>query len=162
MTVQVVNRYTFNPGIAVFTFYADDKNLLGVDLNHSKNFTTDKVLLTKSNKIIEDAIVQVIEYTKGERKEFDLPLLEESIGFKKDVLDALNDIEYGETVSYSELGEKLDKKKSARAVGNSLARNNFPVIIPCHRVIRTNGDTGNYIGGKDLKKDLLVLEKNNK
>ena len=71
----------------------------------------------------------------------------------------LQKINPGKTISYKELGEKSGLKKAARFIGNTMAKNNFPIIIPCHRVIKSNGDMGHFSGGVHIKKYLLELEK---
>lgn len=79
--------------------------------------------------------------------------------FQKKVLKAVSLIPYGETRTYSDIANKIGHPKACRAVGQALANNPFPLIIPCHRVIRSNGDIGNYQAGKRMKKFLLELEK---
>jgi methylated-DNA-[protein]-cysteine S-methyltransferase len=75
------------------------------------------------------------------------------------VLKAATQIPYGEVRSYRWLAQRLGKPKAARAVGNALARNPIPIIIPCHRVVRSNGTIGGYAFGTALKKRLLEMEK---
>lgn len=79
--------------------------------------------------------------------------------FKKIVYNALFEIPYGETRSYEWLARKIGKPKAARAIGKALRENPFPIIIPCHRVIRKDGKLGGYILGKRIKEYLLEKEK---
>lgn len=102
---------------------------------------------------------QIAEYLCGERRSFDLGLdLEEMPPFRRRVLEELARIPYGETVSYGELAERCGRPAAARAVGNAVGRNPAPVVLPCHRVIRSDGSPGAYGGGRERKQRLLRLE----
>lgn len=158
MQAKVINRYRFNTGIVVLTFYANEEKILGIEVDHSDHLNIPGVFLTKSNKIIDEAIDQVREYISGDRKEFDLPLDDQEGEFENKVYEALKDVKFGETISYKELAEKVGSDESARAVGNALAKNKFPLIIPCHRVVKADGKLGNYVGGEEAKKALLDFE----
>jgi O-6-methylguanine DNA methyltransferase len=96
----------------------------------------------------------------GKSVKFDLPCLENLPAFTRKVLVACGEIPSGKTVSYSQLARMIGKPRAGRAVGNALARNPIPLIIPCHRIIRTNGSIGNFSapGGSDTKRKLLALE----
>lgn len=85
--------------------------------------------------------------------------LDSCTDFQKKVLKAVSLIPYGETRTYSDIAKKIGNPKASRAVGSVLANNPFPIIIPCHRVIRSDGDIGNYQGGRKMKEFLLDLEK---
>lgn len=85
--------------------------------------------------------------------------LDNCTDFQNKVLKAVSLIPYGETRTYSDIAKKIRNPKASRAVGSALANNPFPIIIPCHRVIRSDGEIGNYQGGKRMKKFLLELEK---
>ncbi len=104
---------------------------------------------------------QLLKYFDGKLKSFNLKLDIVGTDFQKKVWNVLSDIKYGETISYQEEAIRCLSPKSARAVGNANAKNKIPLIIPCHRVIRKNGDFGGYALGKNLKKFLLELEKQN-
>ena len=103
-------------------------------------------------------IDQLKEYFAGARKEFDLPLAPEGTQFQKDCWDALLKIPYGEVRSYKDIAKEVGCEKGARAVGNSNNKNPIAVIIPCHRVITSQGTLGGYGGGLEAKKALLDLE----
>ena len=79
--------------------------------------------------------------------------------FQKEVWIAARSVPYGETVSYRFIAEKIDNPKATRAVGGALGKNPLPVIVPCHRVIGSNGDLTGFSSGLDVKKQLLELEK---
>ena len=116
--------------------------------------------IIRNEKFCEDAIKQIDEYFKGQRREFDLKLVIEGTDFRKKVWKALMDIPYGETKSYSDIAKKINKEKAVRAIGQANKSNLFPIIIPCHRVIGKNNKLVGYIGDHiDVKLKLLELEK---
>lgn len=99
------------------------------------------------------------EYFAGGRRCFDLGLdLRLVGGFRRQVVEALADIPYGATQTYRAVAVGLDNPRAARAVGSACAHNPVPVIVPCHRVVRSDGSIGSYLGGTDAKRALLDLE----
>lgn len=101
------------------------------------------------------------EYFAGKAVEFDFPLdLSQFSQFERDVYKTVRKISYGEAKSYQEVAKKVGRPKASRAVGNALAKNPIPVIVPCHRVVRKDGKLGGFSAGFDWKKRLLQLEKN--
>lgn len=106
-----------------------------------------------------DARKQLGEYFAGKLKTFRLKLAPHGTAFQLDVLKALQDIPYGKTLSYGELARKLGRPKSYRAVGAANGRNPLPIVIPCHRVVGSNGSLTGFGGGLSAKKHLLALEK---
>ena len=114
----------------------------------------------KETVLIKKAIIQLTEYLTGKRTVFDLPIhIDRGTEFQKRVWGALKSIPYGETRSYKDIAEKISHPKAYRAVGMANNRNPISIIIPCHRVIGTNGKLVGYGGGIDIKKKLLDLEK---
>lgn len=103
-------------------------------------------------------IEQLNEYFRGERKEFDLPLLVVGTDFQKKVWEKLLTINYGETKSYLELAKSIDNEKIVRAVANANCANAISIIIPCHRIIGSNGELTGYAGGLNSKRLLLEIE----
>jgi len=101
---------------------------------------------------------QLSEYFAGERKEFDLPLKLNGTEFQVSVLEALQDIPYGQTTSYGEIAKRIGRPKAVRAVGAANGRNPIPIVVPCHRVIGSTGDLTGFGGGLDTKEALLRLE----
>ncbi|MPZ53119.1 MAG: methylated-DNA--[protein]-cysteine S-methyltransferase [Acidimicrobiia bacterium] len=113
----------------------------------------------KAPKRLDPVVEQLDEYFTGERTQFDLPLdLTLSGGFRKTVLEHLPEIPYGHTESYSEVAKVLGNPKAVRAVGSACANNPLPVVVPCHRVLRSDGTLGGYLGGLKTKQTLLSLE----
>lgn len=104
---------------------------------------------------------QLAEYFAGERKDFDLPLSLSGTEFQVAVLQALQEIPYGETTSYGAVAKQIGRPKAVRAVGAANGRNPIPIIVPCHRVIGTSGDLTGFGGGLDTKAALLRLEAEN-
>jgi methylated-DNA-[protein]-cysteine S-methyltransferase len=102
---------------------------------------------------------EIDEYFTGARTAFDLPLDRSlSSGFRQLVQRHLPDIAYGHTQSYKQLAELVGNPRAVRAVATACATNPLPVVVPCHRVLRTDGTLGGYIGGLDAKAALLSLE----
>lgn len=102
---------------------------------------------------------QLDAYLAGERTEFDLPLAPLGSPFEQSVWTALQEIPYGETVSYGELALRIGRPPgAARAVGRANGRNPLWIVVPCHRVIGANGALTGYAGGVDVKRELLALE----
>lgn len=108
--------------------------------------------------ILEDAVYQLQEYFEGSRKEFQLDLNPEGTEFQKRVWDALEKIPFGKTLSYLELAKQLGDVKAIRAVASANGKNPLWIVIPCHRVIGSNGDLTGYAGGLHRKKWLLAHE----
>lgn len=104
---------------------------------------------------------QLDEYFEGARKDFDLPLKLSGTEFQVSVLKALQNIPYGETVSYGEIAKRIGRPKAVRAVGAANGRNPIPIVVPCHRVIGSGGDLTGFGGGLDTKEALLRLEAEN-
>ena len=105
-----------------------------------------------------EVIRQLEKYFAGELKEFAVPLLMEGTEFQKRVWATLRTIPYGETISYGELARKIGDAKAARAVGLANGQNPIPIIVPCHRVIGSDGSLTGFGGGLENKKKLLELE----
>ena len=112
--------------------------------------------------LIEKCAAQLDEYFKGNRFEFDIPLSLYGTDFQKSVWNALSEIPYGETRSYKDIAVKIGNPKACRAVGMANNRNRIMIIIPCHRVIGSNGSLVGYGGGLDVKSQLLAFEKVNR
>lgn len=104
---------------------------------------------------------QLTEYFQGNRRTFDLPLCYQGTAFQKQAWHVLRDIPYGKTLSYGEQAQRVGDKNKARAVGLANGANPIPVIIPCHRVIGSNGKLTGFGGGIEKKALLLALEQKN-
>lgn len=109
-------------------------------------------------EVLEDAVYQLQEYFKGERTSFDLPLQPTGTDFQQRVWSLLMDIPYGKTVSYLELSKTLGDIKAIRAVAAANGKNPLWIVVPCHRVIGSDGSLTGYAGGLSRKKWLLDHE----
>jgi methylated-DNA-[protein]-cysteine S-methyltransferase len=107
--------------------------------------------------VLKDTASQLDEYFAGERTEFDVPMELDGTDFQKDVWTELTRIPYGVTISYGELARRVGRPKGPRAVGQANGRNPIPIIVPCHRVLASNG-IGGYGGGLPMKRSLLAVE----
>lgn len=108
---------------------------------------------------LEEAARQIDEYFAGTRTRFDLALdFRLSHGFRRAVLGHLAGIGYGHTESYAQVAQAVGNPKAVRAVGSACATNPLPVVVPCHRVVRSDGAVGGYVGGPEAKRTLLTLE----
>ena len=129
----------------------------------------DAVLRTLADKVsprileerrrLDAAARQLEEYFARRRSRFELPLdLCLSAGFRRSVLTYLPQIDYGTTASYQAVAATVHNPRAMRAVGSACATNPLPIVIPCHRVIRSDGQLGAYLGGPEVKHQLLDLE----
>lgn len=108
---------------------------------------------------ITSAREQLDQYFEGERKRFKLKLdWQLTQGFRHEVLAATNRIPYGETSSYRAVATRAGSPKAVRAAGSALANNPLPILVPCHRVLRSDGQVGSYLGGSSMKESLLRME----
>ena len=107
----------------------------------------------------DDAIRQLSAYFRGALRRFDLPLAPAGTAFQQAVWTALGEIPFGETVSYGALAQQIGRPRAVRAVGAANGRNPIPIVIPCHRVIGSDGRLTGYGGGLPLKAALLALER---
>ncbi|MFV0306888.1 MAG: methylated-DNA--[protein]-cysteine S-methyltransferase [Desertimonas sp.] len=112
-----------------------------------------------SGRRTDDVARQLDEYFAGTRHRFDVAVdLALVNGFRREVIATLADIAYGERASYAELARRAGRPNAVRAVGSACANNPVPVVVPCHRVVRSDGTIGQYRGGTDAKHVLLALE----
>ena len=109
--------------------------------------------------ILSECVRQLSEYFDGSRKNFDLPVQQHGTDFQQSVWNSLTDIPFGKTVSYADIAKKINNPKSVRAVGAANGKNKVWIIIPCHRVIGSDGSLTGYAGGLERKKWLLEHEK---
>lgn len=109
---------------------------------------------------ITKAREQLDQYFDGKRKKFRLKLdWQLAHGFRREVLAVTSAIPYGKTSSYSEVAVEAGSPKAVRAAGSALATNPLPIVVPCHRVLKSDGQVGSYLGGSSMKKELLEMEK---
>jgi methylated-DNA-[protein]-cysteine S-methyltransferase len=128
----------------------DDGRLLELGFREPKDWTPRALPAT--------VVSQLADYFSGRRKTFDLELAPRGTPFQRAVWSALCAIPYGDTISYAELAHRIGKPAAVRAVGAANGANPIPVIIPCHRVIGSNGSLTGYGGGIERKQWLLAHE----
>lgn len=117
------------------------------------------VRILASPRRLDPVVRQLDEYFAHRRTAFDVPVdLRLSSGFRRRVLGHLREIGYGATESYAQVALAAGSPRAVRAVGSACATNPLPVVVPCHRVLRSDGSLGGYVGGLDAKRVLLALE----
>ena len=141
-----------------FAAWVDDKGRLLRFYLSAKGAAKVDPLAERNAKALANVRRQVSEYAKGKRREFDLELAAEGPEFHKQVWDALCEIPFGATTSYGAIAKKIGYPKSARAVGAANGANPIALIVPCHRVIGSDGSLTGYAGGLPLKRKLLEHE----
>jgi methylated-DNA-[protein]-cysteine S-methyltransferase len=146
---------TISTSIGELTLFVDDDGAITrLDFGGGELAATDG----DEGAVLEDAAAQLTEYLAGERTTFDLPLRASGNAFERLVWAELARIPYGETASYGEIARRIGHPGAARAVGRANARNPIAIVVPCHRVIGSDGSLTGYAGGLDLKRALLALE----
>ncbi len=133
----------------------DGDVLIGVWLPHERRHGRRDV--DDVPPILEETAAQLEEYFAGERTEFDVTMELDGTPFQQEVWAELSRIPYGETISYGELARRVGRPRGPRAVGQANGRNPIPIIVPCHRVLASDG-IGGYGGGLKIKRALLALE----
>ncbi|MDD6189069.1 MAG: methylated-DNA--[protein]-cysteine S-methyltransferase [Clostridiales bacterium] len=154
----------YSSPVGRITLASDGENIVGLWLEGQKYFaaTLDGEAREASLPVLEDARRWLDIYFSGKEPDFQLPLAPRGSEFRQTVWGLLLEIPYGKTVTYGELSKKLEaklgRKTSARAVGGAVGHNPISIIIPCHRVVGTDGSLTGYAGGVDKKIQLLRLE----
>lgn len=147
--------YTYNTKIGNITIIEKDGYIANLYINYN-NIKT----IQKETKLISQTANEIKEYLDGNKKSFSIPIKIKGTEFQNKVWKELLKIPYGETRSYKDIAININNSKACRAVGTAIKNNPIPIIIPCHRVIKSNKDIGNYAYGIDIKKELLNLETN--
>ena len=130
---------------------ADNTGICGVN-------RTEEALCSPEEPLLADCARQLAEYFSGTRRVFDLPLHPVGTAFRMKVWSELQQIPYGQTITYGELARRVGNARGSRAVGGANHHNPISIIIPCHRVIGADGSLTGYGGGLDMKDALLRLE----
>ncbi len=133
----------------------DGDVLIGVWLPHERRHGRRDV--DDVPPILKETAAQLEEYFAGERTEFEVTMELDGTPFQREVWAELCRIPYGETISYGELARRVGRPRAPRAVGQANGRNPIPIIVPCHRVLASNG-IGGYGGGLKIKRALLAVE----
>jgi methylated-DNA-[protein]-cysteine S-methyltransferase len=133
----------------------DGDVLIGVWLPNERRHTRNDA--DDVPPVLKETATQLDEYFAGERIDFDVRMELDGTDFQREVWTELTRIPYGETISYGELARRVGRPSAPRAVGQANGRNPIPVIVPCHRVLASNG-IGGYGGGLKVKRQLLAVE----
>jgi methylated-DNA-[protein]-cysteine S-methyltransferase len=138
---------------------ADEAGLREIRFVNGRHPTQPEPSWKEDRAPLSETIRQLQAYFAGELESFDLQLAPEGTPFQLGVWRRLCDIPYGETISYGELAGRIGNPKASRAVGLANGSNPIPIVIPCHRVIGSNGKLTGYGGGLPIKEKLLALER---
>lgn len=111
----------------------------------------------RSTAVLDQAVQQLTEYFAGDRKNFDLPVTFTGSEFQRSVWQRLAELDYGQFISYGELGLEIGRPGSGRAIGGAVGANPIPIIIGCHRVLASNGKITGYSGGEGVPTKLWLL-----
>lgn len=140
----------------VCTLYiGDNEATLETALTH----TFADSMLIRDDAAMQHWVDILLQYLNGKRQHLDIPVDVQGTDFQQRVWDTLRTIPYGETRSYSEIANQIQHPKAVRAVANACGSNPVPLIIPCHRVVRSDGSLGGYGSGIERKQALLEMEK---
>jgi len=143
----------YHSPIGIIKIVASNTHLLSLDMVPRMTYRTS----TSAPLLL--CLKQLDEYFEGKRRKFNLPLKLEGTFFQKKVWVELSKIPFGTVISYKDLAKKVGKPMAFRAVGNANGKNKFPIILPCHRVIASDGSLGGYGLGLPRKEKLLVHER---
>ena len=147
-----------NSPLGKLTLESDGEALTRIRLPEEDWTPDPAVTRVRKPELFKEAAAQLGAFFRGERAEFDLKLNPGGTPFQAKVWNLLREIPRGETINYGELARRAGNPKAARAVGAANGQNPIPIIIPCHRVIGSNGKLTGYAGGLEAKKKLLELE----
>lgn len=151
----------------MMTYYSYDTKIGTITIICDGNFVSEIRFgnegegIRKNSYVSNLAIREISDYLDGKRKVFNIKVKPDGTDFQKSVWDLMMKIPYGKTKTYKELAMLIGDPNAGRAVGNACNKNPIPIVIPCHRVIGSDGDLTGYAGGLDIKKYLLNLETNN-
>ncbi len=146
--------------VGKLTLVANSNALVAVlwEREHPKRVKFGTAKLHRQQPILLEAERQLAEYFSGGRVEFDLPLEPDGSEFQKKVWQLLREIPFGQTRSYRDLAKAVGSAKAARAVGAANSKNPLSIIVPCHRVVGSDGSLTGFAGGLETKAALLALE----
>lgn len=152
-------QYTYKTPLGSLTLAEENDSLTNCSFGTSAKLPQNADI--RETKLLKEAWRQLQQYFNGERKTFNLPLAPQGTTFQQAAWQALLTIPYGQTASYKDMAIKVGNPKACRAIGMANNKNPIGIIIPCHRVIGSNGKLVGYAGGLDIKQKLLSLEKEN-
>lgn len=151
--MENIFKTTIKTPVGYLELTSNQHFLLSVSFAENHGLTSDF-----QPDILKESVQQIAEYFEGKRKEFNLKLLPAGTDFQLQVWEEVKKVTFGKTVSYLDIAIKTGSKNNTRAVGLANGKNPIPIIIPCHRIIGTNGKLTGYAGGLERKKWLLQHE----
>ena len=155
------NSYSFQSPIGFLAICEQDNQLTRLYLDNQDRGILQSRNFEYHSDFLHEVYHQLNEYFAGKRKIFDLPVDSKGTAFQKAVWRELQKIPYGETRSYEDIAVAIGNKKAVRAIGQANGRNPIMIVVPCHRVIRKNGDISGFACGVEAKRYLLNLEREN-
>ena len=144
--------------LGTLTIQASDDGILGAWFEQQTTQPEELGIEDALHPVLQQAVSEFQAYFAGELKDFELPLQPQGTEFQRDVWQALVAVQWGKICSYSDIANTINRPKAVRAVGAANGRNPIPIIIPCHRVIGSNGTLTGYYGGVHIKQALLAIE----
>ena len=150
----------FTSPIGAITASSDGNAVTGLHIEGDRYFTavpTDWVRV-ESSAVLRQLKIELAEYFAGKRTQFDVPVAFKGTEFQQSVWTALQTIGRSETTSYGALAAAIGRPKAVRAVGTAVGRNPLCIVVPCHRVLASDGSLGGYVAGLERKRHLLTLE----
>lgn len=142
-----------NTGVGLLRFEVEENALTTIEFSEGEEVDSDP-----ADPLLQECIFQMKAYFKGHLKEFDLPINLKGTEFQKKVWQKLIELPYGSTDSYLNLARNLGDVKAIRAVASANGKNPIPIVVPCHRIIGSDGSLTGYSGGLWRKKYLLEME----
>jgi methylated-DNA-[protein]-cysteine S-methyltransferase len=158
-SLQMISYTRIDSPLGPLLLVADEAGLRQIHFVNGRRPAKPEPEWQEDATLLQEPIRQLRAYFAGDLETFDLPLAPEGTPFQLKVWKLLCDIPYGETISYGELARRIGNPKASRAVGLANGSNPIPIIIPCHRVIGSNGKLTGYGGGLPIKEKLLALER---
>jgi methylated-DNA-[protein]-cysteine S-methyltransferase len=144
--------------VGVLRLTASVRGLRSIEVVRGSKMKRETVPRTGAGAIVRQAEQELREYFAGRRRTFTVKLDLEGTEFQRKAWQAMRKIPFGETISYGEQARKVGKPKAYRAVGSANGKNPIPIIVPCHRVLASDGSLGGYSLGLSMKRRLLALE----
>lgn len=157
-----MTKYTIiTSPLGKLTLAADDNNLVALHIEGDRYFTKipSDWEHDPAEPILVETAKQLGEYFAGTRKNFDITIRLQGTPFQQSVWGALQKIVRGQMIVYQDIAYAIGKPNAVRAVGTAVGKNPVCIIVPCHRVVATNGTLGGYVAGLERKHELLRLEK---
>lgn len=152
-----LHKLDYKSPIGVIEIISTDEAICSIMF--SERDTIVNIMLEETPKVLKECYGQLDEYFKGERYKFTFPFIYEGTDFQKNVWNTLILISYGRTCSYKDIAVSIGNEKAIRAVGSANGKNKLSIVIPCHRIIGSNGKLTGYAGGLWRKEWLLQHEK---